>query len=251
MNIYIELNKNFDIIRKKLLKVDYVDRMYVGVEDVRIFKNQDTPMLSFIGTGYHRDNKIGIVYGDYDTSKEVLITNEIKPIFNRESQCEKNWVYINYKGEKRIIYNWHPIKICKINGGQEPEPKPPHLLELVEIKNENDYPLFFRHIRGSTCAFEYKSEFWFIVHMVSYEKPRHYYHFMLVFDENMGLKRYSAPFKFEGECIEYCVGLIVEDERVIATYSAWDRSTKIAIYDKNYIDETILIYKYIQLKLIL
>ena len=87
--------------------------------------------------------------------------------------------------------------------------------------------------------------------MVSYEKPRHYYHFMLVFDENMGLKRYSAPFKFEGECIEYCVGLIVEDERVIATYSAWDRSTKIAIYDKNYIDETILIYKYIQLKLIL
>lgn len=247
MNHYIELNKNFDILKKKLLKVDFVDRMYVGVEDVRIFKNiehidhKDT--MSFIGTGYHANNKIGIVYGDYDLSKDILYPKEIKPIFNMNSDCEKNWVYINYKGEKRVIYNWHPIKICKIIPLQPETTAPYDLLELVEIKNERNYPLFFRHIRGSTCAFEYKNEFWFIVHMVSYEKPRHYYHFMLVFDDNMNLSRYSAPFKFEGECIEYCVGLVVEDERVIATYSAWDRSTTIALYNKRYIDESILIYR--------
>jgi hypothetical protein len=58
----------------------------------------------------------------------------------------------------------------------------------------------------------------------------------------MELLRYSAPFKFEGESIEYCLGIIVEDERVILTYSTWDRTTKIAIYNKNYIFSKVNIY---------
>jgi hypothetical protein len=124
-------------------------------------------------------------------------------------------------------------------------------------------PQLFSHIRGSTCGFKYykkvnsdvldnynnqtnnikievlESEIWFIVHLVSYENPRHYYHLFVVFDGNMKLLRYSAPFKFEGQPIEYCLSLVVEDERVIANYSCWDRSTKIAVYDKKYIDSII------------
>ena len=48
--------------------------------------------------------------------------------------------------------------------------------------------------------------------------------------------RYSAPFKFQGEPIEYCLSIVVEDDRVLINYSTWDRKTKIGIYDKNYID---------------
>ena len=69
--------------------------------------------------------------------------------------------------------------------------------------------------------------------------PRHYYHIFAVFDENMNFLRHSAPFKFEGEGIEYTLGLVVEDERVITTYSTWDRSSKIAVYDKAYVDSLI------------
>jgi hypothetical protein len=81
-----------------------------------------------------------------------------------------------------------------------------------------------------------------------------------VFDENMNLNRYSAPFKFEGEKIEYCLSLIIdvdrqerparwveesegESERIIINYSTWDRTTKIAVFSKNYI-ESLLKYKY-------
>jgi len=35
------------------------------------------------------------------------------------------------------------------------------------------------------------------------------------------------------------LGLIVEDDRVLATYSTWDRSTKLAVYDKSYVDALI------------
>ena len=59
-----------------------------------------------------------------------------------------------------------------------------------------------------------------------------------VFDSNMNLLRYSAPFKFEGEPIEYCLSIIVEDEQVLINYSTWDRTTRIGIYDKKYIDSS-------------
>jgi hypothetical protein len=55
----------------------------------------------------------------------------------------------------------------------------------------------------------------------------------------MKFLRHSAPFKFEGECIEYCIGLVVEEDRIIVPYSTWDRTTKIAIYNKKYIDSTV------------
>jgi len=90
-----------------------------------------------------------------------------------------------------------------------------------------------------TNGFNYKNEIWFVGHLVSYEQPRHYYHIFMVFDENMKLLRYSAPFKFDEHCIEYCLGLIVEDDRVICSYSTWDRTSIIALYDKKIIDDKI------------
>ena len=64
---------------------------------------------------------------------------------------------------------------------------------------------------------------------------------IVVFDESLNLLRYSSPFKFEDNPIEYSLSLVVEDDRVLINYSTWDRTTKIAIYDKKYI-ESILKY---------
>ncbi len=120
-------------------------------------------------------------------------------------------------------------------------------------------PKIFSYVRGSSCGFTYKkqliqksdesknnitlvaeeNEIWFITHLVSYENPRHYYHLIAVFDENMNLLRYSAPFKFEGEPIEYSLSIVVEDDRVLINYSTWDRTTRIGIYDKKYIDSIV------------
>ena len=125
---------------------------------------------------------------------------------------------------------------------------------LVETK---PMPKLFSHVRGSSCGFKYnkvmkgkieefelvieKYELWFVLHLVSYENPRWYYHMLAVFDENMNLIRYSAPFKFGETCIEYSLSIVVEDERVLINYSEWDRTTKIGVYDKKYID-SLLVY---------
>jgi len=248
-NKYIELDASFNILSEKLFDLGFDNRQYVGVEDIRIFYDVDTSKLRFIGTGLHRNNKIGVVSGDYNIENNLLEYKEIISSFSN-SDCEKNWVFVNYKNSNHVIYNWYPLNICKIN-------KDTNQLEEIEKK---EMPHIFSRARGSTCGFNYRyfkplngnndnndnisiqqeeTEIWFVVHIVSYEQPRHYYHMLVVFDEQLNLLRYSAPFKFEDDCIEYCLGIVVEENRVLITYSNWDRTTRIGVYDKKYIDSIV------------
>jgi len=253
-NKFVELDEDFKIINVKCFDIDFDSRQYIGTEDVKIFNNVENNKILFIGTGLHQSNFLGIVSGEYNISNNVkapnsnkLMPTEITQNFN-QSQCEKNWVYVDYNNSTHIIYKWHPLQICKLNEENK----------TINVVKNIDMPKIFSHARGSTCGFKYgkqmtnnngniaityeENELWFVLHLVSYESPRHYYHMIVVFDENMQLLRYSAPFKFEGEPIEYCLSIVVEDDQVLINYSTWDRTTKIAAYDKNYI-EGLLKYK--------
>ena len=229
INKFIELDSNFSVIKDKIVDIEFVDRQYIGVEDVRIFRSPEDELL-FIGTGYHSSDIIGVVTGKYEPFKEnnCLQSIEITQDF-KETECEKNWVFVNIENKVNVVYNWFPLTLCDINYETN---------KLNVIKTINT-PAIFNHIRGSTNGFKYKNEIWFVGHLVSYEQPRHYYHIFMVFDENMKLLRYSAPFKFDEHCIEYCLGLIIEDDRVICSYSSWDRTSIIALYDKKVIDDKI------------
>jgi tetratricopeptide (TPR) repeat protein len=246
VNKYIEFDKDMNVISEKWMELKFEDRRYIGIEDVKIFKDVKTDDFLFIGTGYHVCNKIGIVTGNYDVENCKMNYSEINANFNNSS-CEKNWVFVDYKDETHVVYDWHPLRICKIN-------KNVNDLSLVETKQT---PEFFSRVRGSSCGYKYskkigvnnngnisidiiEEEIWFVTHIVSYESPRHYYHVIVVFDSNMNLLRYSAPFKFEGDPIEYSLSILVEDERVLINYSTWDRTTRIGIYDKKYIDNILV-----------
>jgi tetratricopeptide (TPR) repeat protein len=244
VNKFVEFDINFNVIKDEWFNVTFDGRKYIGIEDVKIYFDNYKNKLIYIGTGYHSNNQIGIVSGDYNVDEKKFEINELKQNFNNSS-CEKNWVFVDYKNETHIVYDWHPLRICKLENNN---------ISVVDTKQT---PKMFSRLRGSTCGFVYNKkigennngniklditerEIWFINHIVSYENPRHYYHIISVFDSNMNLLRYSAPFKFEGEPIEYCLSILVEDERVLINYSVWDRTTKIGIYDKKYIDSLLL-----------
>jgi tetratricopeptide (TPR) repeat protein len=234
VNKYTEFDKEFNIIKERIFELNYDGRLYIGVEDIRVFNDVETNQLKYIGTGYHKNNKIGIVMGDYDYENGKLNVNEVTQNF-QNTGCEKNWVFVDYQNATRIIYDWHPLRIGKIVKNDS---------ELV-ITEKREMPKIFSQVRGSTCGFKYmnpdslKNEIWFVNHIVSYENPRHYYHIFVVFDESMNLLRYSAPFKFEGEPIEYCLSIVVQEKRILMNYSTWDRTTRIGIYDKKYIDSIV------------
>lgn len=232
LNKYYALNTGFRVMSEKVFDIEYVDRQYVGIEDIRIFRDTNKKLI-FNGTGFHSNDKIGIVTGQYITEKsDALVPCEIKQSF-KKSDCEKNWVFVPYKNSTHVIYEWNPCTICKIEDKIEDKDKE------ITVVFKHDMPNLFKHVRGSTNGHAYKNEIWFVNHIVSYESPRHYYHIFSVFDENMKLLRYSAPFKFSVEPIEYCLSLIVENNRVICGYSTWDRTTNISVFDKKYIDSKI------------
>jgi len=208
LNKRIILDKRFNIISEELIHTEFVDRLYIGIEDIKIFKDK------FIGTGYHVNDTRGLNYGTYDD----FSFNELVCTFQK-NKCEKNWCLY----EDGIVYNWYPLTLCKLDGNN-----------LVKVQEKNT-PKIFKNMRGSTNGFSYKNEIWFVTHISSFEPLRHYYHNIVVFDKDMNLLRFSPSFKFEGDPIEYCLGIIVEDENVILSYSTWDRTSKVAIYNKNYI----------------
>ena len=225
LNKYVECDNSFNIIYTKLFDECHSNTLYIGVEDIRLYNDNND--IIFISNGLQTSNQIGIFTGKYDISKNMLVRSEIKS-FN-DNTCEKNWVYVNYKNSVHVIYQWGPLQICKIQNGK---------LELIETKK---MPNIFNNVRGSSCGYNYMNEIWFVVHIVSYENPRYYYHMIVVLDNDLNLLRYTALFNFEKKNIEYCIGLIVENDKVIIPYSINDRECKIGFYNKSYIDN-LLIY---------
>jgi hypothetical protein len=184
-----------------------------------------------MGTCQHPINhKLSCGYGEIDMTDMSNISTNISytPVntpYNKD--CEKNWVFY---GDYNVVYQWSPLTIGKIVKKDN---------ELMfEKEKEIPMPPFFQQVRGSTNGYTFGNELWFICHVVEYSQPREYYHFFAVFDkEKMEIKRWSNLFKYEGEKIEYSLGLIVEEERIIISYSKWDSTPAIAVYDKKTVEE--------------
>lgn len=231
LNRFVELDDKFEMVISEIFDIQLDNKRYIGVEDIKIFNDVNSDEILYIGTGLHDDGFLGFVYGKYDILNKTLNPTEINETFNK-SECEKIWIFVDYQGSTHMIYSWSPLLICKLN----------EETRSIDVVAKRTMLKLFNYVRGSTCGCKYNKEVWFVCHLVSYENPRHYYHIIVVMDESLNLLRYSAPFKFEGEPIEYCLSILVEEERVIMNYSAWDRSTRINFYDKTYI-ETLLVYK--------
>ena len=238
LNKFVELDSEFNIIQDFFIQndlsnenytEDFLKKKYIGIEDLKIFNFQNETF--FIGTDYnYQIGKIGISYGtyDYDIQNKLNII-QLQQNFSN-TICEKNWVFTTLNDELKIIYKWSPLVICEIQENY-----------IVPVISKN-MPPFFSIIRGSTCeSIDLETgEKWFICHFVSYENPRKYYHIFVLFDNNLNLLKYSAPFKFENQSIEYCLSLLIKNNKILINYSTWDRTTQIGIYDKNYI-KTLLI----------
>jgi tetratricopeptide (TPR) repeat protein len=217
INKKVWINENYELIKIEEFEHIVSPKKYIGVEDIKLFKLNDKIMYS--ATGYLSTNKIGIVYGDY-------LNNEIKELsYQNQQNCEKNWVF-NEDGY--VIYKWFPLTIGKINKENE----------LIIEKNINT-PNLFSVYRGSSIGYLYNNEWWYLTHNVfqNNNSPRDYYHSLVILDRNYNVLKYTIPFKFTDNTIEYALGLIVKKDKIIITNSCMDRESYIREYKKDYIDK--------------
>jgi len=228
LNKCLHLDGNFNVLKDEHMNYgsNVLQRTgkYRGVEDIRIFMHND--IIYCIGTAQRSKGNLGLFFGKYNIP--TAITGDD---LNLESatKCEKNWSYIPDETKIQFVYSWHPLTIIEKERDSY----------NVIVRRRKEMPKFFTRARGSTSGFLYKNEIWFVIHFSASRDGhgRKYYHSLSVFDKNMDLKRFSKIFTMEEEDIEFVLGLVVEDNRIILSYSTWDKSSKVKIYDKRVFSE--------------
>ena len=78
----------------------------------------------------------------------------------------------------------------------------------------------------------FMTNIYFYSHLVLHGNPRKYIGIISKFDMKMNYIGCSYPFKLSQSSIEYCLGMIIEDERIVFSYSENDGSSKIAVINK-------------------
>lgn len=219
-----------DLLSKdlKVLSSTWIDKVhdeslrYQGVEDVKLFNHKG--QVHFFGTVQNSvDDRLTIGHGIYEGN--CLQPTPIPSPYQKS--CEKNWAMChNAAGDMRVIYEWSPLTIGKLQDDQ-----------LIVLEKNTEVPPFFHDVRGSSNGCTVGDEIWFLCHVVHYATPRHYYHIIVVLDRNtLTVRRHSILFKFHGDPIEYSLGLIVEDERVLIPYSRMDRTSAIMVVPRSVVE---------------
>jgi tetratricopeptide (TPR) repeat protein len=220
LNKAIFMNSEFKTVGEHWMdKVHREDIRYLGVEDVKVLPILNNE-LRFLGTVQDEDGRPRVGGGIYDLKKDALVPTVYPSPTN--AGCEKNWVHFHHKDTLKTIYSWKPLLIGNMDKGKFE----------TDVTIE-DVPVCFRDLRGSTNGVIVDDELWFLGHIVGYSTPRQYYHMFIVLDaETLKVKRHSTMFKFEGDKIEYALGLVVEPECIIVSYSKWDAESIVAVYDR-------------------
>jgi tetratricopeptide (TPR) repeat protein len=213
------------------------DNRYVGLEDIRLFSNNEIVFFN-ANRGLNFDKMViehGIINLKSQQTQSHLIYKD------NQKEIEKNWVLFKNKNrELKMIYGWFPLIIGNIE--EDPEKTIDDKNQIVKkyrTTNQQNTPNFFRWVRGSTNGINIGDEIWFICHLVSYEERRYYYHLFVVLDSNtMELKKYTQLFTFEKEKVEYTLGFVYFEQKnqFLIGYSVLDSKTKYLMISKNDID---------------
>lgn len=213
---------------------------YQGVEDLKMISVPESNNTIFTYVGTVQDPKtLSITVGggvypvhfskilDPDVNVPrmcVKVATSLHPIAYKsplKRECEKNWCLFESNKRLKVVYEWFPLEVYDYD-----------ILTGLSVNHKKTYkvPEFFKVLRGSSNGSydEINNEIWFMTHFVEYSKPRHYYHMIVSIDAKTNeYKRHSSPFKFEGSKIEYSLGLVVETERIVMSYSCNDASSKV------------------------
>lgn len=208
------------------------DNFYVGIEDVRLIMHDGN--LCFNGNRPLSQGHFTIETGTIDVSTQM--TKSKLAIKSNINQVEKNWVLFSDNSKLNVIYQWYPLTIGEyINNGDADSPT----TTFIATKTIQT-PHLFKWLRGSTNGIVIGDDIWFIAHIVSYEERRHYYHIFVILDKiTNAVKKYSSPFSFEKEKVEYTLGFayMEEAEQFVLGYSTNDSTTKYMVVPRKNIDE--------------
>ena len=180
-----------------------------GLEDLRLYSNNDKLYFTATSVNQYIQGKITIAHGEYDYKNKTYkdCVGIVSPL---DSTCEKNWVHV--PGTSDFIYGWHPLTIGNIEGNKF------NIAKAIKV------PPFFRLLRGSASPIEVNGKWMVLTHFVEYCQPRNYYHCIVEIEkETYFPTRVSFPFVFQKPGIEFCIsGRALDNDNLEFFASNWD-----------------------------
>uniref|UniRef100_A0A6C0HKZ3 Uncharacterized protein n=1 Tax=viral metagenome TaxID=1070528 RepID=A0A6C0HKZ3_9ZZZZ len=219
-NARLFLNASYQPTEERLvLKEEYErhESNIEGLEDVRLFRYQGQMRFTASCKNAAADGRIRMTLGTYHAEQGILQDVQLIEGPNR-SECEKSWIFVEDtylekgKGKMNFIHGWNPFEIGAVEGDQ------------LVIHTRYDTPSFFSRCRGSSPIVEYEGKLYCVTHIVRYSSPRVYSHMVLQFNKQMRLERYTIPFCFRNNKIEYCLGFHIKNETCFFVFSENDSS---------------------------
>ena len=228
-----------------------------GVEDIRLFVSNATGKLMFIGStlGYSYTDRIRMIVGEYqvddhtiDRTDEVTGEQRTVRVVQRaymhsanvivppyDSWCEKNWAPIPLDNQKDgFVYKWNPLEIGQLVETQEGHTQ----LEIVHRVSTNTE--IFGVVKGSTPFVEHDDGDHYIgmVHYSEEKSPRQYYNrLVLLRKETYEVAKCTETFCFEKVGVEFCVGMEVQETRIVFWISQKDRDPRMVVMDRVFFDD--------------
>jgi tetratricopeptide (TPR) repeat protein len=225
-NFLLELDRDLKTTRS----VEMADKASVprtnypihGFEDARLFAWKDKWWASATVCDFTEDGRREIAMLDIAKDGAVVHAEALRGVWS--AHVQKNWMPLVDGDVAKFIYAVSPSTIFKLIDGTEPDRR--HAIECSSMT------LGHGRLRGGSQAVRMDEGWIFIVHDVAFPgSGRLYLHRFVFMNEQLQPISMSDPFYFERLGIEFCAGLALIDDKLVASYAVNDGAARLGIFD--------------------
>ena len=203
-----------------------------GFEDARLFCWKDTWWATATVRDFTDHGRCEIALLQIADDGAVVRAEALRGPFSELTQ--KNWMPLVYGDHAKFIYatsldgDVGSTVIFDLVESDDPEARPRYVIRP---------PLgaAFGHgrLRGGSQAVRVDGGWIFVVHDVAFPggAGRIYLHRFVFIDDQLKLVSMTEPFYFEKIGIEFCAGLALIDDKLVASYSVHDSSARLGVFD--------------------
>lgn len=232
-NYILEMNENWEPTKSIFLE-DATERKknafpVEGFEDCRLWSIGHGLCVSTTVRDMH-DNPNGHCEMAIVALDENYRAQDISPIRDYEySKTQKNWMpIVGQAGD--FLYLCDPTVIIRTGwttGHQTYE----------EVRRLSDRCLVA--LRGGSQVIPYAKGWLCVTHEVTWRPERVYLHRFVYLDAGFKITHITEPFYFKQIGIEFCAGLALDGERLVASFGVNDASAHLAFFDQSKIDNAL------------
>jgi len=159
-------------------------------------------------------------------------------------QTQKNWMPIvdEARGTAKLVYATHPTTIFDLVGADDPDVRRLswHVADRAAVGCELDATFEHGRLRGGSQAVRVDGGWLFVVHDVAFPgSGRLYLHRFARLNDRLELVGLSDPFYFEQLGIEFCAGLAIVGEHLVASYAVRDRTARLGIFAREAVERSL------------